>query len=90
MNWNCSLPKSAQISVGTTPTLIVAANRADQVINIHNLNSTVYLGDSSVSTSTGFRMDNGDKLQIPLADNEALYGVTATGTSTVYVLVTVN
>jgi hypothetical protein len=35
-------------------------------------------------------MDNTDKLQIPVGDNEALYGIVASGTNTVAVLTQVN
>ena len=85
------MPKSAQISVGVTATLLVAANIMDQTVQLHNLGGgAVYLGDASVTTSNGYKMDNTDKLQIPVGDNEALYAITASGTNTVAVLSQVN
>ena len=85
------MPNSAQISVGTTATLLVAANIMDQTVQLHNLGGgAVYLGNASVTTSNGYKMDNTDKLQIPLGDNEALYAITASGTHTVAVLSQVN
>ena len=85
------MPTSAQISVGTTATLLVAANIMDQTVQLHNLGGgAVYLGNASVTTSNGYKMDNTDKLQIPVGDNEALYAITASGTHTVAVLSQVN
>jgi hypothetical protein len=85
------MPNSAQISVGTTATLLVAANIMDQTVQLHNLGGgAVYIGNASVTTSNGYKMDNTDKLQIPVGDNEALYGIVASGTNTVAVLSQVN
>ena len=85
------MPNSAQISVGTTATLLVAANIMDQTVQLHNLGGgAVYLGNASVTTSNGYKMDNTDKLQIPVGDNEALYAITASGTNIVAVLSQVN
>jgi len=85
------MPSSAQISVGTTATLLVAANIMDQTVQLHNLGGgAVYLGNASVTTSNGYKLDNADKLQIPVGDNEALYAIAASGTHTVAVLSQVN
>ena len=85
------MPSSAQIVVGTTATLLVAANIMDQTVQLHNLGGgAVYLGNASVTTANGYKMDNTDKLQIPVGDNEALYAITASGTNTVAVLIQVN
>jgi hypothetical protein len=84
------VPSTAQISVGTTPTLIVTANRADQLVYLHSSSGTLYLGNSAVTSSTGYKMDNGDKLTMQLSDNEALYAVTSSGTATLMAMVTIN
>ena len=84
------MPSTAQISVGTTPTLIVTANRADQLVYLHSSSGTLYLGNSAVTSSTGYKMDNGDKLTMQLSDNEALYAVTSSGTTTLMAMVTIN
>jgi hypothetical protein len=84
------MPSTAQISVGTTPTLIVTANRADQQVYLHSSSGTLYLGNSAVTSSTGYKMDNGDKLTMQLSDNEALYAVTSSGTATLMAMVTIN
>jgi hypothetical protein len=84
------MPITAQKTVTSTATLLVTANRADQLVYLHSSSGTIYLGNSDVTTSTGYRMDNGDKLSIQLSDNEALYGIVSSGTATMMVLATVN
>ena len=85
------MPTSAQVSVGTTATLLGAANIMDQTVWLHNLGGgAVYLGGANVTTSNGYKMDNTDKMQVPVGDHEGLYGITASGTNTVAVLSQVN
>ena len=84
------MPTSAQVSVSTTPTLLVASTGFDQTVWLHNTNGALYIGDSAVTTANGFRLDTGDKMELPVGDNEGLYGVTASGTNTVYVLKQIN
>lgn len=85
------MPTSAQISVTTTATIIVAASNFDQTANIHNLGGgAMYLGGSNVTTSNGYKFDNGDKLTVTVGDHEALYAITASGTHTVAVLTQIN
>jgi len=85
------MPTSAQVTVTTTATLLVAANIMDQTVLLHNLGGGgVYLGDANVTTSNGYKLDNGDKLQVPVGDHEGLYGIAASGTHTIAVLKQVN
>jgi hypothetical protein len=85
------MPTSAQITVTTTATLLVAANIMDQTVWLHNLGGgAVYLGNAGVTTSNGYKMDNTDKMQVPVGDHEGLYAITASGTNTVAVLSQVN
>ena len=85
------MPTSAQVSVGVTATVLVAANIMDQTVWLHNSGGgIVYLGDANVSTTNGYKLDSNDKMQLPVGDNEALYGIVASGTNTVCVLKQVN
>ena len=85
------MPTSAQVTVTTTATLLVAANIMDQTVWLHNQGGgAVYLGDANVTTSNGYKLDNGDKLQVPVGDHEGLYGIAASGTHTIAVLKQVN
>ena len=85
------MPTSAQVSVGATATVIVPATAFDQSVYLHNSGGgIVYLGGSNVSTINGYKLDNGEKLSIMVGDHEALYGVTASGTNVVGILIQIN
>lgn len=84
------MPTSAQVSVGTTATLLVAANFMDQTVWLHNSGGALYVGDSTVTTANGFKLDTGDKMELPVGDNEGLYGIVTSGSNTVFILKQVN
>jgi hypothetical protein len=85
------MPSSAQVTVGTTATVLVAATAFDQTVYLHNSGGgVVYLGAANVSTANGYKLDNGDKITIGVGDHEALYAVTASGTNVVSVLTQIN
>ena len=83
------MPQTSQVTVTTTSTLLVTANRADQMVYLHSKHA-VYLGGPGVTSSTGYLMDNGDKLSMMLSDNESLYAITVTGSGIMQVMVTIN
>jgi hypothetical protein len=84
------MPLTAQKTVTTTATLLVSANTHDQKVYLHSSSGTIYIGNSDVTSATGYRMDNGDKLTLELGDNEALYGITSSGSASMFVMATVN
>ena len=84
------MPTSRQVTITTTPTVIVPSNIADQTALLHATNDALYIGGSNVTTANGYLVDNKDKLTIPVGDHEGLYGVVASGTTTVSVLYQVN
>jgi hypothetical protein len=80
------MPISTQVTITTTASIIVSANSYKNIY-LHNLGGgAIYLGGSNVTTSNGYKLDNGDKLTLIIGDTEALYGVAASGTHTVAVL----
>jgi hypothetical protein len=84
------MPTSRQVTITTTPTVIVPADIADQTALLHATNDALYIGGSNVSTANGYLVDTKDKLTIPVGDHEGLYGVVASGTTSVSVLYQVN
>ena len=81
------MPISSQVNVGTTAVIIAPAANSYQNIYLHNLGGgAIYIGGSNVTTSNGYKLDNGDKLSLIIGDVEALYGVAASGTHTLAVL----
>jgi hypothetical protein len=70
---------TAQISVTTSPTLLCAANAMSQRVTVHNNETSqqIFLGDSSVTTSTGIHLDGKEERQIILNPGEGLWGIAA-------------
>lgn len=74
----------AQVSVGTTATLILAAESERIEAWISNQGgASVFLGDdTSVTTSNGFELPTGEILRLEFYTG-AIYGIVAAGTNTV-------
>jgi hypothetical protein len=82
--------KTAQITVTTTATLLVNSDPHDQTVLLHSAQGACYVGNANVTASTGYKIDNGTRITLPLGAYEALYAITASGTDTVYVYSEVN
>lgn len=67
-------------SVGTTATLLRAANANRINLNVRNLTADAYIGDSAVTAATGHLLKAGDAFDIKWAG--AVYAITASGTTT--------
>ena len=81
---------SADYTITTTRSIVVPVDNAAEEVHFHSSSGIIYIGGADVTSSNGYKMDSTDKLQIPVGDNEALYGITASGTHTVAVLKQVN
>ena len=77
---------TAQFTIGTTASQIVADTVAAEEVHLHTSGGTLYVGDAGVTTSNGLRLDSGDKITFN-THNGPMYAVTNTGTTTVYVAV---
>lgn len=75
-----------QVAVGTSPTLLVDATNVAEAVALHSSTGAIYIGNSEVTTETGYKMDNGDKLVI---DNHetGIWGIVQSSTHTMFVLV---
>ena len=69
--------KTTQVTVGTTPTLIVDADDQNRYIYLQIVNSaTVYVGDVGVATSTGMPLEkHSAPHQFYLPIKQKMYGV---------------
>ena len=76
---------SSQITVTTSPTLLVTGDGVAEGVYLHSKH-TMYLGGSDVTSSTGYQMDNGDKLTIHNHESP-IYAIAGAGTGTMQVLV---
>lgn len=78
---------SAQVSVATTATQLVAARATRQAVTIVNHGTTdVLIGLSGVTTSTGLLLAGVKGQTITIYTTAAVYGIVGTGTQTVSVL----
>ena len=76
------LQSTNQISVGSTATLIIAANASRAALAIANPSAvTVYLGASGVTAATGHALLTGTAITMPVTS--AVYGIVASGSQTV-------
>ena len=82
------MPSSAQYSVNSTPVKLAESKGAPLEIHLHCAAGAVYLDGATVTTSTGFKLDNGQVITITLADNDQLWAV-AQSSSTLYALISV-
>jgi hypothetical protein len=77
---------SAQYTVTTTPVKIVPADISAERVYIHSETAIAYLGgDSTVSSTTGYKLDVNDK--ITLDTHEGEIWVVSASSSTVSVLI---
>ncbi len=76
---------STQITITTSPTLLVAASSNPQLIHLHLHENTdnVYIGNETVTTSTGLRLIKQDAFDINIAPGNSLYAIISTSTATV-------
>ena len=78
---------TAQITVTTSPTLLVAASSSPVLVHLHLHDNTdnVFIGNSTVTTSTGLRLIKQDSFEVNLAPGNAIYGIITSSTATVSV-----
>lgn len=80
--------RSAAVTVGTTPTLLIAADDIPRTVYIHVVgNSTVYLGNANVTTTNGLATE---KHTAPLTffvpQGQTIYAIVAAETANVRIL----
>lgn len=77
---------STQVTVTTSPTLLVAGDGVAEGVYLHSSSGQCFIGGAEVTSSNGYRMDNGDKLTLNNHESP-IYAVTSSGTVTMMVLV---
>ena len=77
---------SGAVTVAATATEISFDTQGGMSILVQNLSGVdVYLGDSGVATTTGFKLTDGSSISYSLLTGDKLYGIVATGTADVRV-----
>ena len=76
---------SSQVTVTTSPTLLIAGDTNPILVHLHLHDNTdnVYIGNASVTTSTGLRLPKLDSFEIQLMPGNSLYAIITTSTATV-------
>ena len=76
---------STQITVTTTAQVIVNLDDVTQHVTLHSKGST-YVGPSSVTSTTGLHIENGNTVQLVIPQGCDLYAIAASGTHVLSVL----
>ena len=77
---------SANYTVTTTASIVVPVDNAAEEVHFHSSSGIIYIGGADVTSSNGYKMDNGDKMVVQNHGN-AIYAVTSSGTATLSTLV---
>jgi hypothetical protein len=78
--------KTSAVTVGTTATLLIAADNKDRVCYLHSGTGSIYVGGSDVTAATGIHLPNSTTMQLSVPFNETIYGITSASTQTMRVL----
>ena len=68
-----------QVTITTSPTALVDATQEAEMVYLHSSSGTCFVGNSDVTSSTGYKMDNGDKITIENKAN-GIWAITSSGT----------
>ena len=78
---------SEAYTIGTAVTKIAVAGSSPLHLNLHNESGqAVYIGDASVTSSTGFHIDQHEHFELTLYSGNELYACTAANTATLIYL----
>lgn len=77
---------SGQVVVSTTATALNAAGSGQKLHLSNPAGQTVFLGNSAVTTTTGYALAASTTRDIEIGPGEVLYGIVAATTATVSVL----
>jgi hypothetical protein len=77
---------TSQVTVTTTSQSIVSVDNVSRDVLLH-AKHTIHIGNSGVTSSNGYLLDNGDEVRLTLMEGEDLYAITDSGTGTLHILV---
>ena len=77
---------TSQVTVTTTSQSIISVDNVVRDVLLHAKHD-IYVGNSGVTSSNGYLLDNGDELRLSLAEGENLFAVTGTSSGTLHILV---
>lgn len=74
--------QTGQVTITTAATLIADTGTTYREIHIHGASGAFFVGGSTVTETTGYKIDNGNKVIFLLTPTDKLYGITSAGTAT--------
>ena len=77
---------TSQVTVTTTSQSIISVDNVQRDVLLHAKHA-ILIGNSGVTGSNGYLLDNGDEIRLSLTEGEDLWAVTALGSGTLHVLV---
>ena len=77
---------TSQVTVTGTSQSIISVDNVTRDVLLHAKHE-VFIGDSGVTSTNGYILDNGDQIRLSLVDGEDLWAVTSGGSGTLHVLI---
>ena len=77
---------SSQVTVTGTKQSIIGVDNVTRDVLLHAKHE-VFIGNSGVTSTNGYILDNGDQIRLSLMDGEDLWAVTSGGSGTLHILV---
>lgn len=77
---------TSAVTVTTTSQSIVSVDNVQRDVLLHAKHA-IYVGNSGVTSSNGYLLDNGDEIRLSLTEGEDLWAVSGSGSGTLHVLV---
>ena len=77
---------TSQVTVTTTSQSIISVDNVSRDVLLHAKHA-IHIGNSGVTTSNGYLLDNGDEIRLTLMEGEDLHAITASGSGTLHILV---
>ncbi len=74
------------MTVTSTSQSIVSVDNVQRDVLLHAKHE-IYIGNSGVTSTNGYLMDNGDELRMSLTEGEDLWAVSGTSSGTLHILV---
>lgn len=74
--------KSVAHTVTTTATLVCDSDDLTRVVYLHSGTGSVYIGGSTVTSSTGIHLPNGTTIAITLPARQTIYAITNAASQT--------
>ena len=77
---------TSAVTVTTTSQSIVSVDNVQRDVLLHAKHA-IYVGNSGVTSSNGYLLDNGDEIRLSLTEGEDVWAVSGSGSGTLHVLV---